>query len=124
MGVAVQLSVLHSTACEGLSAEAAYALREIVLASTPLDFEFLNPGAFTVYFSASDEGKTQANELARALRQYAHKNEISLFGVATHIGECVASFDSEGHLASRPMGMTVTHAMMAAHKEATGNALS
>ena len=120
---AVLLAVLYATAREGLSADAGYALRDIISKSFQLDFVFLNPGSFTVYFSGSDEGKNQAEELANALRQYARKNAIPSFGVAIHAGECIVAFDSNGRLASRPLGLTINHAMTAAHKEASGNAL-
>lgn len=120
---AVSLTVLYATVREGLSADAAYALRDIISASCPLDFEFLNPGSFTVYFGGSDIGKNQAEELAKALRLHARNNAIPLFGVALRAGECIVAFDSDGHLASRPLGMTINDAMTAAHKEASANAL-
>ena len=119
----VSLTVLYATARDGLSAEAAYALRDIISASSPLDFEFLNPGSFTVYFNGAVGGKAQADELAQALRQYANNNAISSFGVAAHVGECIAAFDADGRMASRPLGLTINHAMSAAIKEASGNAL-
>lgn len=120
---AVLLNVLYATAREGLSADAAYALRDLISATSPLDFEFLNPGSFTVYFSGSNIGKNQSEELAIALRQYARKNAIPSFGVAIQAGECIVAFDPDGRLASRPWGLTINHAMTAAYKEASTNAL-
>ena len=120
---AVSLTVLYATAREGLSAEAAFALRDIISSASPLDFEFLNPGSFTVYFNGTVSGKAQADELAQALKQYANNNSISSFGVAAHVGECIAAFDIKGRMASRPMGLTINHAMSAAFKEASRNAL-
>jgi hypothetical protein len=120
---AVSLTVLYATARDGLSAEAAFALRDIISASSPLDFEFLNPGAFTVYFNGEISGKAQADKLVQALRQYAGDNAISSFGVAAHVGECITAFDTNGRMASRPLGLTINHAMSAAIKEASANAL-
>ena len=119
----VSLTVLYATAREGLSAETAFALRDIISASSPLDFEFLNPGSFTVYFNGAAGGKAQAEELAHALRQYANANAISSFGVAARVGECIAAFDAKGRLASPPLGLAINEAMSAAIKEASANAL-
>ena len=103
--VAVSLTALYATAREGLSAEAAYALRDIISASSPLDFEFLNPGSFLVYFNGEAGGKAQADELAQVLRQYANNNAISSFGVAAHVGECITAFDTNGRMALHPLGL-------------------
>lgn len=120
---AVLLAVLYATACGGFSADTGNALRDIISKSSPLDFEFLSPGSFTVYFSGSGEGKNEAEELANLLRQYARKNAIPSFGVAIQVGECIVAFDFDGRFASRPSGLTINHAMTAAHKEASANAL-
>lgn len=119
----VSLTVLYATAHGGLSTEEALALRDIVSASSPLDFEFLNPGSFTVYFDGTVGGQAQAEELARALRQYANENAISSLGVAMQVGECAAVFDANGRMASLPMGLTINHAMSAAIEEASANTL-
>lgn len=120
---AVPLTVLYATARDGLSTEEAFALRDIISASSPLDFEFLNPGSFTVYFNGAVGGKAQADELAQAMRQYANNNAISSFGVAAHVGECITAFDIDGRMTSRPLGLTINQAMAAAIKEASVNVL-
>ena len=120
---AVSLTVLYATAREGLSAETAFALRDIISASSPLDFEFLNPSSFTVYFNGAVDGKVKADELAKVLRQFANDNAIPSFGVAAHVGDCNTTFDTSGRMASRPLGLTINHAMVAAIKEASANAL-
>jgi hypothetical protein len=43
--------------------------------------------------------------------------------VAAHVGECITAFDTNGRMASRPLGLTINHAMSAAIKEASANAL-
>lgn len=120
--VTVPLTVLYVTAREGLSAEVAFALRDIISASSPLDFEFLNPSSFLAYFNGEVDGKTQADELAQALRQYANKNAIASFGVVAHVGECITAFGTNGRMALRPLGLTINHGMSAATKEASANA--
>ena len=67
LGFDQQLQTELCAALEGLSAEAAFALRDIISASSPLDFEFLNPASFTVYFNGAVDGKAQADQLAQAL---------------------------------------------------------
>ena len=114
----VLLAVLFATAREGLSVDGTYALREIISKSSPLDFYFLNPGSFTVYFRGSDIGKNIAEDLASALREYARKNGIPSFGVAIQEGECIVAIDRNGRFASMPVGITINHAIIAAGKEA------
>ena len=114
----VLLAVLFATAREGLSVDGAYALRDIISKTSPLDFYFLNPGSFTVYFRGSDIGKNIAEDLANALRRYAAENGIPSFGVAIQEGECIVAIDSNGRFASLPVGMAIGHAIAAAGKEA------
>ena len=119
----VSLTVLYATARDGLPTAEAFALRDIVTASSPLDFEFLNPGSFMAYFSGTVDGKAQAEELALALRKYANENAIPSFGVAAQLGECAAAFDANGRMASRPMGLTINRAISAAIEEALAKTL-
>ncbi len=114
----VHLAVLFATARGGLSADSAYTLRDIISKSSPLDSYYLNPGSFTVYFRGSDIGKNIAEDLANALREYAGKNGIPSFGVATQAGDCMVAIDSIGRFASMPVGLTIDHAIIAAGKEA------
>jgi class 3 adenylate cyclase len=116
-----RFSVVFSTAVDGLSEELAIGMRDIVRASRPLDFVFLPPGSFSIYFSGSPQDEQRAANLAEALRRYAMDNAMTSFGVGVNAGDCVARFDSKGALSFGPVGQTINVAMLAAQQEAVAN---
>jgi hypothetical protein len=114
----VALSILYCTAREGLSQEATTALLNMISGATPLKHEFLNPDSFLVYFIGSDKGISQAQQLAKMINAYAKQHVIPSFGVATHVGDCIATFGSEGQLLARPIGIIISHVMQTAIRQA------
>ena len=114
----LQLTVLYASAREGLSAEQCFTLRDIISASKPVDFFFLNPGSFEVFFMQTLSGSQAAANLAQNLRLHARLNNIPLFGVGIHSGTCLAESSPAGGLSGPPVGEAVSLAMKAAYSDA------
>jgi hypothetical protein len=116
------LTIAWVTARDGLSATDAAELRERILAASPLDFRFLNPGTFEIYFPGTSDGQSHATDIVHSLKSYAKENSISRFGIAMEQGECLATFSAEYGFLSWPLGKTVNRAIMAATVDADSNA--
>lgn len=114
----MELTVLYVTARDGLSPEDAFAIRKLILSAQPIDFGFLNPGSFELFFQGSEAGKLQANDLASQLKAFAITHSISSFGVGIKTGRCIVEQNAKGQFTSRPLGETITQAMHAAIAEA------
>lgn len=112
----IYLAVLYATATEGLSVEDGFALRDIINAAKPIDFGFLNPGSFEVFFYGTSDGQQQAQQLADALSVYAHQRGIMPLGTGIAIGDCIGSLNPEGGFNLHPVGETISRAMTSAHK--------
>jgi hypothetical protein len=100
----LHLTVLYATAGEGLEPEQAFLLRGKVLASSPIDFEFINSDSFLVFFSGSAAGLHAGNQLAEALKSVARDKSVAAFGVAVQQGECLAQLTAGGRFVSKPIG--------------------
>ena len=111
------LAVVYCTATEGLSIANSTALKEIIITANPIDFSFLNPGSFEVFFQGNEIEKAQ--QLTTTLRTFAVRHEIPHFGIGVALGQCLVAFNAEGRFTSHPVGEIITHAMKAAHKEAS-----
>ena len=114
----LHLTVVHASAREGLEPDDAFALRGMVTGAHPIDFEFRNPGGFTVYFPGSVDGLAAASGLAGKLRGYARDKSLSAFGVGVGQGECLAQRSGSGKFVARPVGTVISVAMSAAIREA------
>ena len=109
--------VLCVTKKNGLSAESAFAMRKIISDSNPIDFLFLNPGTFNVFFIEDDTGIQRAAALAKDLRDFAAKNIISQFGVGIKSGLVYVQLATDGRFNSYPIGETISLAHKAALME-------
>jgi len=114
----VSLTVLYVTGRDTLSAKNVIALRDLISGAAPIDFVFLNPGSFEVFFPGTEEGKAKARQLNSALRSLASRQNISPFGVGVQIGPCLVAQDARGRFTSPPIGETISRAMRAAIQEA------
>lgn len=114
----LHLTVVHASVREGLEPDDAFALRGMVIGAHPIDFEFRNPGGFTVYFPGSADGLAAANGLASELRTYSRDNSLSAFGVGVGQGECLAQRSASGKFVARPVGTVISVTMNAAIQEA------
>lgn len=113
------LTIVYCTSPEGLSIKDSAALRDIIIAATPIDFTFLNPASFEIIFLGSE--LEIAQQLANTLKSYALEHEVKRFGVGVVCGNCLVEFNAEGRFASHPIGESITRAMKAAHQEANHN---
>lgn len=107
------LAVLCATDRDGLSAENAFVLRDIVLAATPLDYQFL-PGSFLAFFAGDEEGRGQAARLADDIKYRFAARGVASFETVIEVGPCQVVQDGRGHFAVPPSGETVRRAMRAA----------
>ena len=114
----LHLTVVHASAREGLEPDDAFALRGMVIGAHPIDFDFRNPGGFTVYFPGAADGLEAANGLAITLRGYARDKSLSAFGVGVGQGECLAQRSGSGEFVARPVGTVISVTMKAAIQEA------
>lgn len=106
------LAVLCATDRDGLSAENAFVLRDIVLAATPLDYQFL-PGSFLAFFAGDEDGKEQAARLADDIKCRFTARGVGSFEAVIEVGPCLVVKDGRGHFATPPSGETVRRAMRA-----------
>jgi hypothetical protein len=114
----VSLVVLCATVPDGFPADPAFAFRDLISASKPVYFQYLNPSAFLVYFTDSVSGKAQADALELALRNHACNTSIAPLGVAVSVAQCLAHFDAQGRIDLPPIGSAINDAMAAARQDA------
>jgi hypothetical protein len=112
------VTVVAATARDGLSAEDAFALRDIIVARAPLYHQFLNPGTFIACFSGNDNGTQAASQLASEMSAFSQRAKLASFGVGLEFGNCLASANAEGHFTSPPIGETISRAMHTATERA------
>ena len=110
--------VLCVTEKEGFSTESASAIRNIITDESPIDFIFLNPGTYYVYFSADVSGNKRAVILAKNLRNFAVQHKISQFGVGIKSGLLHVQLGGDGRFISHPVGEANSLAHNAAILEA------
>jgi hypothetical protein len=118
----LQLTVLYAMSAEGLAPENAFAIRGKVLLSKPLQFEFINTGAFLAFYPGTAAGLHAASELADLLRTYAREKSVPAFGVSVQQGECLAQMNATGRLTAKPVGEIISQTMNLATQEATAQA--
>jgi hypothetical protein len=114
----LNLTVLYFWARDGLQADDGFAVRNLILDSGSLFFQFLNPGAFCIFFSDADEGKNNGARLSRAMKKYAHEHQIQPVGVGVCVGRCIVSFDKEGRIKALPIGGVINDAAKSAYLDA------
>lgn len=114
----LQLTVVYATARDGLAPEHAFALRGALIAARPIDFEFINPGSFLVFYPGTAEGLQAGTRLADALRGYARDKSVPNFGVSVQQGECIAQMSGSSRFVAKPMGTVVSQTMRMAMEEA------
>ncbi|MEO8103867.1 MAG: hypothetical protein ABI790_15195 [Betaproteobacteria bacterium] len=119
----LQLTVVYATARDGLAPEQAFALRGKVTAAGPIDFEYVNPGSFLVYFPGNAEGLLAGSRLADSMRTYAGDNGVPAFGVGVRQGECLAQTSGAGRFVAKPAGAVIAEAMNLAIAEAATHAV-
>jgi hypothetical protein len=115
----VSLAVLYVIGGDALSSDNAFALRDIIIAAAPIDFAFLNPGSFEVFFPGTEDGRGKVEQLAVTLESFAALHGISSFGVGVQVGPCLVARDAKGQFTSRPVGETISRAMRTAIQEAS-----
>ena len=118
----LQLTVVYATARDGLDPEHAFVLRGHVISAHSLQFEFLKPGSFLVFFPGTAEGLSAGTLLADTMRNYAREKSVDAFGVGVLQGECLAQMRGPGRLAAKPAGQVITEAMKQAAIEAEADA--
>ena len=114
----LQLTVLYAMSPDGLAPEHAFAIRGKVIVSKPLQFEFIESGAFLAFFPGTTAGLHAANELADSLRNYGREKSVPSFGVSVQQGECLAQMNAAGRLAAKPAGTVIAQALNLALTEA------
>ena len=118
----LQLTVVYATAKDGLEPEDAFALRGMVLAAAPIDFEFKNGNSYIVFFQGTAAGLQAANDFAGLLREYAREKSLAGFGVGVQQGECLAQMRANWRFAGKPAGTANSLAMRQAAAEAGADA--
>lgn len=107
------LTVVCATDRDGLSAETAFVLRDMMLAAAPLEFHFL-PGSFMAFFSGDEDGLRRGELLAGDIHSRFAALGVHSLGVAVEQGPCNVTQDGQGHFTSNPTGETVERAMRGA----------
>jgi hypothetical protein len=100
----------------GVSADDGCRLRELLNTVKALDWWFLNPGSFQVFFRSDVSGRAQSAEFVTQLS--ALKTSVpshSGLRIGTAEGPLVASYKADGSLEFPPMGETSNRALRTAH---------
>ena len=100
---------------EGVTPEQGYALRDLINAYQPIDWQFYNPSTFVALFLlAASDARANATALENALRVFSSPR---LLGVGVAEGELFAELALDGRLLSWPLASTMSAAMKAAQED-------
>ena len=113
--------VVSAYRLDGVSADEGFALRDLINAHHPTEWQFFNPSLFIVLFRLVVPGaRANAEALAAHLRGFGPSLAL---GVGVAEGDLTAEFSDDGRLVSWPLGSTMSTAADAAQSEAKFGAL-